>query len=123
MSRRRTALICAAVAVLATVVPAAHAAKPNHRYDVTVRTTAYGVPHIVAKDWGSLGYGYGYVLAQDAICVMADTYATVRAERSKWFGAANGYVFRGNGSTVNNLNSDFFFKQIIDDHRVEKLMQ
>ena len=49
MSRRRTALICAAVAVLATVVPAAHAAKPNHRYDVTVRTTAYGVPHIVAS--------------------------------------------------------------------------
>ena len=54
---------------------------------------------------------------------MADTYTTVRAQRSKYFGAANGYVFRGNGATVNNLNSDFFFQQIMDDKRVEKLVK
>jgi acyl-homoserine-lactone acylase len=120
VSRRRTALLALGAAVLATLVPTATAAKP--RYDVTVRTTAYGIPHIVAKDWGSLGYGYGYVLAQSTICVLADTYTTVRAQRSKYFGATNGYVFRGNGASVNNLKSDFFYKQIIDDRRVEKLM-
>ncbi len=124
MSRRRTALLAAAAAVLALLVPVASAAgkDPKPRYDVTVRTTAYGIPHIVAKDWGSLGYGYGYVLAKNTLCLMADTYTTVRAQRSKYFGAANGYVFRGNDSSVNNLDSDFFFQQIIDDRRVEKLM-
>lgn len=124
MPRRRTAVL-AALAVLASVAPAAAAVSrsaPSRRYDVTVRTTAYGIPHIQAKDWGSLGYGYGYELAANAICVMADTYTTVRAQRSKFFGAANGYVFRGNGASVNNLNSDFFFAQINADRRVEKLV-
>ncbi|MDP9182424.1 MAG: penicillin acylase family protein [Actinomycetota bacterium] len=123
MPSRRTALLAVSSAVLGLLVPVALADRaPKSRYDVTVRTTAYGIPHIVAKDWGSLGYGYGYSLAGDAICVMADTYTTVRAQRSKHFGAANGYVFRGNGAAVNNLNSDFFFKQIIDTRVVEKLM-
>jgi acyl-homoserine-lactone acylase len=117
---RRTALVAALAAAVATLSPVAVAAKP--RYDVTVRTTAYGIPHLEAKDWGSLGYGYAYVLAQSTICVLADTYTTVRAQRSRYFGADKGYVFRGNGASVNNLNSDFFFQQIIDDRRVEKLM-
>jgi acyl-homoserine-lactone acylase len=120
MTRPRTALLVAAGLALSLLVPMASAAKP--RYDVTVRMTAYGIPNIVAKDWGSLGYGYGYELAGNAICVMADTYTTVRAQRSRYFGAANGYVFRGNGASVNNLNSDFFFQQINDAHTVEKLM-
>ncbi len=122
MRRRRFALL-AATAVVATLVPTAWAAKPaTPRYDATIRYTEYGIPHIQAKDWGSLGYGYGYALAGDAICVLADTYTTVRGERSKFFGASNGYVFRGNGASVNNLNSDFFFGQIKAEHRVEKLV-
>jgi acyl-homoserine-lactone acylase len=120
VSRRRTALVALASATFALLVPVASATQP--RYDVTVRTTAYGIPNIVAKDWASLGYGYGYELASNALCVMADTYTTVRAQRSRYFGAANGYLFRGNGSSVNNLNSDFFFQQIIDTRQVEKLM-
>jgi acyl-homoserine-lactone acylase len=120
VSRRRTALLVAAAAALATLVPVAQAAKPH--YDVTIRTTAYGIPHIEAKDWGSLGYGYGYEVADNTICVLADTYTTVRAQRSRYFGAANGFLFRGNGSSVNNLDSDFFFAQINADHTVEKLM-
>jgi len=126
VSRRRTALL-ATLVVLASLTPAAWAGRSaprdrTARYDVTVRTTEYGIPHIQAKDWGSLGYGYGYELAGNAICVMADTYTTVRAQRSRFFGADNGYVFRGNDSSVNNLTSDFFFAQINADHRVEKLM-
>jgi acyl-homoserine-lactone acylase len=122
VSRRRTALL-AALAVVASLAPAAWAARPaGPRYDVTVRTTEYGIPHIQARDWGSLGYGYGYELAGNALCVMADTYTTVRAQRSRYFGAAGSYVFRGNGVSINNLDSDFFFAQVNADHRVEKLM-
>ena len=118
---RRTALLAAAVTLAAGLTPVvAQAAKPT--YDVTIRTTEGGIPHISAKDFGSLGYGYGYALASETICTLADTYTTVRAQRSKFFGEGNGYVFRGNGASVNNLNSDFFFQQIIDDKRIEKLL-
>lgn len=123
MSRRRLALLLTA-AVTATAAPAALAAAPakDAAYDATIRTTEYGIPHISGDDFGDVGYGYGYSLASQTICVMADTYTTVRAQRSRFFGEDGSYVFRGNGATVNNLNSDFFFQQIIDDERVEKLM-
>jgi acyl-homoserine-lactone acylase len=105
-----------------TALPLASSASAKGRFDVTIRMTEYGIPHIQAKNWESLGYGYGYQVASETICTLADTYTTVRAERSRYFGPTPSYVFRGNGSTVNNLNSDFFFQQIIDDKRVEKLL-
>jgi len=129
------AILLAAV-LLGTLAPSALAEHgpgkgkgPGHNngnsksgYDVTVRFTEYGIPHIKAKDFGSLGFGYAHTLAAETICTLADTYTTVRAERSLHFGATNSYVFRGNGATVNNLASDFFFQQINDDKRVEKLI-
>jgi acyl-homoserine-lactone acylase len=123
--KRRTALLVAA-ALVATVTPTAVSASVSRaaasKYDVTIRTTEYGIPHIEAKDYPSLGYGYGYSVAKETICTLADTYTTVRAQRSRFFGPDLGYVFRGNGASVNNLNSDLFFQQIIDDKRVEKLL-
>ncbi|MCW2542542.1 MAG: hypothetical protein JWM40_94 [Frankiales bacterium] len=119
--RRRTALLVAAV-LACTTTPLAAQAAAKSRFDVTIRMTEGGIPHIQAKNWQSLGYGYGYAVARETICTLADTYTTVRAERSRYFGPDAGYVFRGNGSSVNNLNSDFFFQQIIDDKRVEKLL-
>ncbi len=54
--------------------------------------------------------------------MLADTYTTVRAERSRYFGPDVSYPNRGNGSTQTNLNSDFFFQRIIDDRSIEKLL-
>src|SRR6266511_5205968 len=51
----------------------------------TIRRTEHGIPHVIAGDWGGLGLGYGYALAQDQICTAADSYVTVRADRSRWF--------------------------------------
>ncbi len=122
MSRRRLALLLSA-ALTATLAPVAVAAGPAQSgFDATIRETAYGIPHIKGDDFADVGYGYGYQLASQTICVMADTYTTVRAQRSRYFGETGSYVFRGNGATVNNLNSDFFFQQVIDDRRVERLM-
>ena len=112
---RRTLLLAFAFALL--IAPAASAA-----YDVDIRRTEHGIPHILAKDFGSLGYGYGYAFAQDNVCTMADSYVTVRAERSRYFGPDGKYEFRGNGTAPNNLKSDFFFKRIIDEKTVEKLI-
>ena len=46
-------------------------------YNVAIRRTAHGIPHILAADWGSLGFGYGYAFAEDNICTIAESYVTV----------------------------------------------
>jgi acyl-homoserine-lactone acylase len=107
--------------VLALLLSAVFAPAAAARYRVTVRYTAHGIPHIVADDWASLGYGYGRSLAGENLCVLADTYATVAAQRSRYFGPDASYVIGGNGTTNNNLNSDFFWQRIIDRHVVEDL--
>jgi acyl-homoserine-lactone acylase len=109
-------------ALLAGTTPAAIAGPGRATYDVKIRTTAYGIPHIEAGDYASLGYGYGYSVAAETICTLADVYTTVRAQRSRYFGPDAGYTYRANGSTVVNVNSDFFYQQVIDDRRVEKLL-
>ena len=90
--------------------------------NATIRRTSHGIPHILANDFAGVGFGYGYAFAQDNICVIADQYVTVSAQRSRFFGPNASWVFGGNGSVNNNLNSDFFFQQIIDSQVVEGLI-
>ena len=118
---RRSVGAAAVLALLVTLFAGAPATAAE-TFDVTIRRTAQGVPHIKADNYASLGFGYGYALAQDNICAIADSYVTVNAERSKFFGPDESWVFSGNGTTNNNLNSDFFFKRIIDAKIVEKLL-
>lgn len=61
-------------------------ARPADRYDATIRRTAYGIPHITAKDFGSLGFGEGYAFAEDHLCSLADQVVLARGERAKFFG-------------------------------------
>ena len=44
----------------------------------TIRYTEHGIPHITADDFTGLGYGYGYAVAKDNLCVLANSYVTVR---------------------------------------------
>src|SRR5204862_5347653 len=88
----------------------------------TIRRTEHGIPHIEASTFAGAGYGYGYAFAEDNICVMAEDYVTVDGQRSRFFGPDGSYVQRGNGIRSNNLNSDFFWQQIIDNHTVENLL-
>jgi acyl-homoserine-lactone acylase len=124
---RTLACAFAALACALAAAPAAHAIKRTTlagegNFDAVVRTTSFGIPHILARDFKGLGYGYGYALAKANICTLADTYATVRAERSRYFGPDGDYRFEGNGVMVGNLNSDFFYQRIIDTRAVEKLL-
>lgn len=52
--------------ITAPVVPV----EPTQKYSAELRRTEYGIPHIKAEDWGSLGYGFGYAYAQDNFCVV-----------------------------------------------------
>lgn len=129
--RRRTALLALTSAAVALLpLTAAAAAAPERvtagastpHYAATVRRTEHGVPHITAADYGGLGYGYAYSFAQDAICTMAEQYVTLDAQRSLFFGPDATYAQRGNGTAPTNLNSDAFWQQVIDDHRVDRLV-
>jgi acyl-homoserine-lactone acylase len=105
-----------ALATVVTAVPAsasqltADGGTGAGQYQVTVVRTAYGIPHITATDFASLGYGYGYSLASDDLCTMADGYLTVEGERSRYLGP--------NG----NLDSDLFWQSVIDRHVIPRLL-
>jgi acyl-homoserine-lactone acylase len=64
-------------------------AQPRDRYEATIRRTAYGIPHITAKDSASLGFGEGYAFAQDHLCSLADAVVLARGERARYFGAGD----------------------------------
>src|SRR2546422_679573 len=64
----------------------------------TIRRTSHGIPHILANDYAGIGFGYGYSIAQDNICVLADIYVTVDGERSRFSGSSPLGSFGPNGS-------------------------
>ncbi len=99
------------------------ATRDDGPYHVTIRRTEHGIPHIVAGDFASLGYGYGYAFAQDAICPMADQYLTVDAQRSEFLGPNGTYDFSWtNGTIPDNLDSDLFWAKIDKLGTVERLI-
>ncbi len=73
------------------------------QYEVRIRRTSYGVAHIDAKNWGSLGFGDGYAQAEDHLCSIADQVVKVRGERARYFGAGRG---------DEHLNSDITSKAL-----------
>ena len=84
---RLLAAVPAALGLLScAATPASDSAALAGPYHVEIRRTSLGIPHVKADDWGSLGYGYGYVQAQDNLCTMADGFVTYRGERSRYFG-------------------------------------
>ncbi len=115
-SRRLLPLLAS---LLLPAVAQADEAKPG----VVIQRTEAGIPHIQGKTVFDAGYGYGYALAQDNLCVVAETYVTVNGERSRFFGPERNYQNRGNGSSANNLLSDFFYQRIKDDKVIEGLLE
>jgi len=103
--------------LLAPALVCAPAAFARDGLKAKITRSAHGIPNIEADDYKSLGYGYGYAFAQDNICSAADSYLTVRAQRSRYFGA-DAQSLEG----FANLDSDFFFERIIQDKVVEKLI-
>ncbi|WP_028080929.1 penicillin acylase family protein [Solimonas soli] len=91
------------------------------QYQATVTRTSMGVPHIQAKDYASLGYGYGYAFAEDNLCTMLEDYVTIRGERAQYFGRAGSYSIPAADVTVGNVDSDFFWKLMATDAVVAEL--
>src|SRR5918994_6247295 len=110
---RTLALLPLAAALLLFPAPAPAAAKDGYRAEI--RRTSGGVPHVKARDFGSVGFGLGYAYAQDQICGYASMIVTVSAQRSRYFGTE---ADSPTGGT--NLQSDFFWQRSKDAKTVEK---
>ena len=82
------------------------------QYNAQVRWTSYGIPHIQASDWGSLGYGYGYAFARDNLCVLAADVVEANGERSRYFGPGGG-----------NLQSDLVWALFNSDQTAQNSWQ
>jgi acyl-homoserine-lactone acylase len=113
------AALVAAATVLAVVSEAP--AEARHGPAADIRYTEYGIPHITAKDFTGLGYGFGYAAATDNVCLLADIYLSVSAQRSRYLGADAPPSF-DYGTARNNLNSDLYFQQVNDSGVVERAL-
>jgi acyl-homoserine-lactone acylase len=87
--------------------PSSNAVAAKERYNVAVRWTAHGVPHVRAQDWGSLGYGFAYAVATDGVCTVAREIVNVRGDQSKFFGPEEG-----------RREADVFHKAVITDEAI-----
>ncbi len=139
-SRAATALVAAALAAGGiTVAPAlAAGAAPGAAatqvgdtgagqsraaasYRATITRTRHGIPHVVARNWGSLGFGHGFATAETNLCNLADTLITGRGERSRWLGADARYEDQVTLSAT-NLQTDALFTDIRNREVVESLI-
>jgi acyl-homoserine-lactone acylase len=111
----RWTVVLSAVCLVATCAPASGAqlaagsGASGSQYRATIVWTAYGIPHITASNFGSLGYGYGFALASNDVCTMANSYVTVEGQRSLYFGSGGTAPAGGT-----NLDSDFYWQSVID---------
>lgn len=134
LPRRVTALLVTLTllptltAVQAVTAPKEAAAAPSllrpadGEYRATIRRTRHGIPHIVAKDYGSLGFGHGFATAETSICNLADTLLTARGQRSQFLGPRGRYNDQVTLDATNR-QTDALFTDIRDRKVVEKLLR
>lgn len=59
-------------------------------YEADIVWTTYGIPHVTANDWGSLGYGAGYAYAKENYCVLMKEVVRANGESLRWLGESGG---------------------------------
>lgn len=91
------------ILVLVALVTACSSGNNNRReanaFSATLHRTEGGFPHIVANDFGSLGFGTGYAAAQDNFCILALNVLRLRGQLAE---------FLGPGEDDDNIDSDLF---------------
>ena len=107
VSARKRVIVLTGLAI-AALIGASGPGSCGKPYVAKVRWTSYGIPHVRASDWGSLGYGYGYAFARDNLCTLADDVVESNGELSRYFGPGGG-----------NLQSDFVWALYNSDEAVQ----
>ncbi len=88
--------------------------QPQPELSAEIRRTEYGIPHVTAGDWPSLGYGFGYAYAQDNFCIVMREIVFSLGRSAELIGEANGgnvdtdllFTFLHGGKE--NLEQEFF---------------
>ncbi len=106
-----------AAALMAVFAAACGDGEGGPVYKAELRRTQYGMVHVKADDHRSLGYGYGYSVAQDQLCLLSDRIRTLRGERAARFGA-DGQALVG-FLPLTNLASDLFYRVQLSDAEVQ----
>lgn len=88
-------------------------------FDATVRRGPYGVAHIKADDYGSLGYGEGYAAAEDHVCNIAYALLKARGETAAHFGAGADNTNLASDATVRALDLNTQARTALDSQSVE----
>lgn len=101
-----------------SAIPADGGDAGGDHFRAVVRRTTLGVPHVKADDVGGLGYGYGYVFAEDNLCVLEEEILTVRGQRAKYFGDVPYDL--GNTASRSNVSSDAVYKMLMTKEVIEK---
>lgn len=94
-----------------TSLPASNLDRESTVYDTEIRWTSFGIPHVKANDWGSLGYGFAYATANDGICVIAKDVLMVNGQLSEYFGAGK-----------SNRESDVFYRSVLTTNLSEDFL-
>jgi len=102
------ALISATLASSRSFVATASPSTPT----VTITRDSAGIPHIVAPDFTSLGYGEAWAFAHDNFCTLAQDFVTVNGERSRYFGPQGLSLNYSAGAVDTNLASDLYWQSI-----------
>lgn len=87
---------------------ASQSAPTDYQFDTEIRWTSYGIPHVKADDWGSLGYGFAYATANAAVCTIARDVLMVNGNLSRYLGAGDGHYA-----------SDVFHRAVLDEQMLE----
>jgi acyl-homoserine-lactone acylase len=120
-----TLLLLSPAAVVATSADAApRSATVEARgpaYDVTIRITEHGIPHIRSNTLAGMAYGAGWITTAEATCNLMDTLLTARGQRSLYEGPDVTYTDNVGGSAT-NLEWDTLVTDLHDRRVVEKLL-
>jgi acyl-homoserine-lactone acylase len=120
LNKRRAASILALLAVLvcagceqpAERAAAGGATMRTPHYRTSIRWTGYGIPHVRASDWGSLGYGLAYANARDGFCTLTRELVRVNGNLSRFQGPEDG-----------RRESDLFHRYLLTDDAVRDFLQ
>ncbi len=109
--RFRHALVAGVVttSVLCSSIASVEARNDKVNYQAQISWTSYGIPHIKAENWASLGYGYGYAFARDNVCVLARDVLAANGTQARYFGP---------GTDSSNIISDSVYAMVNSQARV-----
>ena len=94
-------LLCITILALSACQPEP---KDSSLYQVDITRTQFGVPHIKAADYGSLGYGEAYASGQDQVCNMAVALITAKGQAAEYLGVGHENAYLYSDMVIDALN-------------------